>query len=131
MPTGQNRGGGGGGPLASPYFLPCLIGVETEGFLDYQGKAGIISIVRWNLRLGIFAVENFSSSPGPQQDTLWIHDFWRGPPCPKVLEKKGALVSHFCANGDTISREAPHSAIGFRGKLLCDTSLVGLVFELR
>ena len=33
-------------PLASPYFLLRLIGVETEGLLDYQGKAAIISIVR-------------------------------------------------------------------------------------
>ena len=44
-------------PLASPYFLLCLIGVETEGLLDYQGRAGIISIVRWNLRLVIFDVD--------------------------------------------------------------------------
>ena len=40
-----------------PGFLRCLIGVETEGFLDYQGRAGIISIVRWNLRPVIFGVE--------------------------------------------------------------------------
>ena len=36
--------------LASPYFLLCVLGLETEVLLDYQGKAGIISIVRWNLR---------------------------------------------------------------------------------
>ena len=29
--------------------LSCLIGVETEGLLDYQGRAGIISIAQWNL----------------------------------------------------------------------------------
>ena len=28
----------------------CLSRVETEGLLDYQGRAGIISIVRWSLR---------------------------------------------------------------------------------
>ena len=33
-----------------PLFLLCLIGVETERLLDYQGRAGIISIVRWNVR---------------------------------------------------------------------------------
>ena len=44
-------------PLASLCFVLCLIGVETEGLLDYQGRAGIISIVRWNLRLVIFGVE--------------------------------------------------------------------------
>ena len=31
--------------------------VEAEGLLDYQGRAGIISIVRWNLRPVIFGVE--------------------------------------------------------------------------
>ena len=41
-------------PLAFPCFVLCLIGVETEGLLDYQGRAGIISIVRWNLRPVIF-----------------------------------------------------------------------------
>ena len=44
-------------PLASPCFLLCLTGVETEGLLDYQGRAGIISIVRWNVRPVIFGVE--------------------------------------------------------------------------
>ena len=29
-------------PLAFPCFVHCLIGVETEGLLDYQGRAGII-----------------------------------------------------------------------------------------
>ena len=32
-------------------------GVETEGLLDYQGRAGIISIVRWNIRPVIFGVD--------------------------------------------------------------------------
>ena len=41
-----------------PLFVHCLIRVETEGLLDYQGRAGIISIVRWNLRPVIFGVEN-------------------------------------------------------------------------
>ena len=40
-----------------PLFVNCLIRVETEGLLDYQGRAGIISIVRWNLRPVIFGVE--------------------------------------------------------------------------
>ena len=37
-----------------PLFVHCLIRVEAEGLLDYQGRAGIISIVRWNLRPVIF-----------------------------------------------------------------------------
>ena len=44
-------------PLAFLCFVLCLIGVETEGILDYQGRAGIISIVRWNLRPVIFGVD--------------------------------------------------------------------------
>ena len=44
-------------PIAFSCFALCLIGVETEGLLDYQGRAGIISIVRWNLRPVIFGVE--------------------------------------------------------------------------
>ena len=44
-------------PLASPCFALWFIGVETEGLLDYQGRAGIISIVRWNLHPVIFGVE--------------------------------------------------------------------------
>ena len=46
-------------PLASPYFVLCVIGVETEGLLEYQGRAGIMSIVRWNLRPVIFGVDVF------------------------------------------------------------------------
>ena len=40
-------------PLAS-----CLVGVETEGLLvDYRERAGIISIVLWNLRPVILGVD--------------------------------------------------------------------------
>ena len=45
-----------------PLFVHCLIRVEAEGLLDYQGRAGIISIVRWNLRPVIFGVDNSSDS---------------------------------------------------------------------
>ena len=44
-------------PLLFPCFLLCLVGVETEGLLDYEGTAGFISIVRWNLRPVIFGVD--------------------------------------------------------------------------
>ena len=43
--------------LAFPCFALCLIGVETEGLLDYEGRTGIISIVQWNLRPVMFGVE--------------------------------------------------------------------------
>ena len=48
-----------------PLFVHCLIRVEAEGLLDYQGWAGIISIVQWNLRPVIFGVDKLKrKSPG-------------------------------------------------------------------
>ena len=38
-------------PLAFSYFVLYLIEVETEGLLDYQGRAGIISIVPSDTKL--------------------------------------------------------------------------------
>ena len=52
-----------------PLFVHCLIGVETEGLLDYQGKPGIISVVRRSLRPVMFGlldaliVGDFKSNP--------------------------------------------------------------------
>ena len=40
-----------------PLFVHCLIRVEAEGLLDYQRRAGIISIVRWKLRPVMFGVD--------------------------------------------------------------------------
>ena len=45
-------------------FCTSFNRVETEGLLDYQGRAGIISIVRWNLRPVIFGVESMGGRPG-------------------------------------------------------------------
>ena len=47
-------------PLASPCFALRFIGVETKELLDYQGRAGIISIVQWNLCPVIFGFEKSS-----------------------------------------------------------------------
>ena len=69
-------------PLAFPCFAQYLIGVETEGLLDYQLRAGIMSIVRWCLRPVIFGVEN--STPwevGPRVATpLASYRIGFGPP---------------------------------------------------
>ena len=51
-------------PLASSCFALCLIGVETEGLLDYQGRTGIMSIVWWNLCPVIFGVDKTSFPEG-------------------------------------------------------------------
>ena len=43
-------------PLASPCFMLSLLSLETEGLLAFQARAGIASIVRWNLCPVIFGV---------------------------------------------------------------------------
>ena len=55
-------------------------------------------------------------------------NFCAAPP-PKLCTS--ALVSHFCAIGDTISCDAPYGAIGFRASFFCDTHLIRPVFGLR
>ena len=55
------------------YFV-YLVVVETEGLLqDYQGRAGIMSIVRWNLRPVVFGVELFTKL----DDCQITHLIWR------------------------------------------------------
>ena len=41
-----------------PFFVLCLIRVEAEGLLAFQGRAGITSIARWNPRPVVFGVDN-------------------------------------------------------------------------
>ena len=53
-------------PLAFPRFVLCLLRVEREGLLDYRGRAGIISIVQWNLRPVIFGVDSRKPRNGPE-----------------------------------------------------------------
>ena len=43
--------------LTSHIFVLCLLDLETDGAFDFQGRAGIMSILQWNLRLVIFGVE--------------------------------------------------------------------------
>ena len=59
-------------PLRSLVLL-CLIGVETEGLLDFQGRAGIISIVRWNLRPVIFGVDRRTREEASEEV---VFNFW-------------------------------------------------------
>ena len=52
--------------------------METEGILDHQGRAGIMSIVRWNLRpVIIFGVDQFLSPPSfvPLEGFLFSSDW--------------------------------------------------------
>ena len=49
-------------PLRPLRCTLCLTGLETEGLLKYQGRAAIISTVRWNLCPVIFGVDKGVSS---------------------------------------------------------------------
>ena len=69
-------------PLVSPCCVLCSKGVATEGPLDFQGKAGINSIVRWNLRPVIFGVHLPEKSLRSQ---FCLFAFW-----------ESLLASHFC-----------------------------------
>ena len=47
--------------LCVPVFcLFSLIGLEAQGLLDFQGRRGIASVVRWNLRPVILGVERWA-----------------------------------------------------------------------
>ena len=71
--------------LASSYFVLCSAGMEAEGLLDYQGRAGIISIVGWNLRPVILGVDFFVSASKVAVSLPWEsprregHPLKRGP----------------------------------------------------
>ena len=61
-------------------FVFCLIGLETEGLVDYQGTAEIIAIVRWNLRPVIFGVERRGTIERSQRySSVWFgYGWWNG-----------------------------------------------------
>ena len=86
-------------PLAFPCFVLYLIVVETEGLLDYQGQAGIISIVRWNLRLVIFGLNKSFS-------LALFHSFPQRKTEGEQLtgQNRFGTLSHFCALFHTFSR---------------------------
>ena len=40
-----------------PFFMFTLIGLEAKNLFAFQGRRGIASVVRWNLRPVIFGVD--------------------------------------------------------------------------
>ena len=44
-----------------PFLMLILIGLEAKNSLAFQGRRGITSVVRWNLRPVIFGVETSTS----------------------------------------------------------------------
>ena len=61
------------------------MGVETE-LLDYQGRAGSISIVRWNLRPVILGIELLLQNPT-----------WKSSHFPGLVSKCSATVTSVAA----------------------------------
>ena len=39
-----------------PFFMLIFIGLEAKGLLAFQGRRGIASLVRWNLRPVTFGI---------------------------------------------------------------------------
>ena len=85
--------------LRSLVFVLCLIALETEGLLDNQGRAGIISIVRWNLRPVIFGVEKSCRTKVPRISRIFVPNFALNF-APNFLYIGGVLVLCFLGNGD-------------------------------
>ena len=56
-------------PLRPLVVVLCVLGMETEGLSDYQGRAGIMSIVRWNLCPVIFGED--ASVAGFRKRCFW------------------------------------------------------------
>ena len=44
--------------LCIPFFMVILTGLEAKGLLAFQGRRGIASVVRWNLRPVVFGVDH-------------------------------------------------------------------------
>ena len=47
-----------------PFLMLTLIGLEAKNLLAFQGRCGIASIVRWNLRPVIFGADKRKSGRG-------------------------------------------------------------------
>ena len=65
-----------------PLFLLNLKGLEAQGFLNFQGRRGITSAVRWNPHPVIFGVESRKGFHSAEKSILWWHvglefAFWR------------------------------------------------------
>ena len=102
-------------PFAFPCFVLCLIGVEAEGLLDYQGRAGIMSIVRWNLRPVIFGVENWGVLGVSSLSSLpWCLGKYQGKPpkttrnyCPSEPQETPRKTKEKAAENTQNTKEFP------------------------
>ena len=67
-----------------PLFVHCLIGVETEGLLDYQRRAGIISIVPSDTKL--LLTKNYSEIIIFEKLRISYVIPWKSPSFPEILK---------------------------------------------
>ena len=79
-------------PLPSSCLTLSFLGLEREGFVDFQGRVRITSIVQWNLRPVIFGVEFFLD---PKRPAKFPPNF----PAKIGEQKTVPLVSHAFARG--------------------------------
>ena len=79
--------------------------MEAEGLLDYQGRSGIISIVRWNLRPVIFGVDPCNTV---SWNTPICSDFYRF-----LVDVSDILI--FFGSGAWKREEASEEAAGREG----------------
>ena len=86
-----------------------LVGVETEEFLDYQGRAGIISILRWNLRPVIFGVHSCFL-----QQLLKVTRMGSLPGKPSYRARKTNKHKHFWQDGVQDKQEPSPGQTGTR-----------------
>ena len=57
--------------LCVPVFLLILVGLEAKELLDFQGRRGITSILRWNLHPVLFCVGEWVTIDPPLASSGW------------------------------------------------------------
>ena len=72
-------------PLAFLCFVLCFSRGGTEGLFDYQGREGIISIVRWNLRPVICGAEK----KDPKHDPKRVRKLFSPSQAPYLIKIQG------------------------------------------
>ena len=116
-------------PLAGrkPLFMLVLIGLETKGLLDFQGRRGITSAVRWSASARSYSGSKRSKDWTPVRDSLHLSGpvlrdtarlSQRYPP----IARYGVLgVSTWPIGCDTPSPFSQRFPLGEHAKWRCDT----------
>ena len=61
-------------PETPTCFLSVFTGLEARGLLDFQGRRGITSVVRWNPRPVILSGEKKKTDKGKSHKGIWRSD---------------------------------------------------------